>query len=718
MKTLRFLLLLLLLAQAAPAEDSVTVPPLEIAPNARTERDFARAELAWGERALLAPFRARAEGKPWLEEACEFVRHALGEWPGAEITSEIARLSAQGQRLLAAGCDDPLIGYYATWARWMATDEHYGSREAFNKWRKAAEKLPGQSALARMATADFLRLNAIVQQGAEDAPKKYVELAVRAWSDGSYTPEEDVVFARHLVKDMTRKVLEKHQNALLVALQPVELPPWVRETLVGQAEIARAWQSRGSGFANTVTEEGMKGFEEHLEKAHRHLLHAWQLRKDQPMAATMLITVAMGGGVPEKESERLWFERAVAAQCDYGPAYDALCYSLMPQWGGDDGEILAIGKSCLATKRYDTEVPTQFFTALQYLNRMVDGRMPDIRDLLRRPDIAPFQRELLRGCLDEKTRADKRRIWQAWVAVDDWLRGDDAAAARSLADCGPETLPPEALLQLCNLGTDEVGFRGEVAVLNSPARALFLEAERRRGEEQYALAAETYQRAATADGGRGRRSPPRPRERRRRGGEARHRRVGHRAARPIARQLDPARGRLVGHARGIPDAARRRRPGAHCLRSAGRAGLRGARHPRRERRASGEVDDRPHLRGLQLHRQTARVSRRLHPLRQRQDRRHRARLHAGVRDGPTRRRLPAAAEQRDHVALRIGQHHLDVQRQEDPDGSEDRRHQRLRDGRFRLLQAHRRRDDFAEENGDPPVGRDAAVIPGKPMDTP
>ncbi|HEV7405574.1 MAG TPA: hypothetical protein VGO11_21695 [Chthoniobacteraceae bacterium] len=496
MKTLGLFLLLILLAHAAPAEDSVTVPPLKIAPNAKTERDFAKAELAWGERALIAPFRIRAEGKPWLEEACEFVRHALGEWPGAEITSEIARLSAQGQRLLAAGCDDPLIGYYATWARWMATDEHYASREAFNKLRKAAEKLPGQSALARMATADFLRLNAIVQQGAEDAPKKYVELAVRAWSDGSFNPEEDVVFTRHLVKDMTRKVLEKHQNALLVALQPVELPPWVRETLVGQAEIVRAWQSRGSGFGNTVTEEGWKGFGEHLEKAHHHLVHAWQLRKDQPMAATMLITVAMGGGVPEKESERLWFERAVAAQCDYEPAYDALFYSLMPQWGGDDGEILAIGKSCLATKRYDTEVPTQFFTALHYLNRMVDGRMPDIRDLLRRPEIAPFQRELLRGCLEEKTRADKRRIWQAWVAVDDWLRGDDAAAARSLAECGPGTLPPEACLQLRNLGTDEVGFRGEVAVLNSPARALFLEANQLRGEEKYPLAAETYERAA------------------------------------------------------------------------------------------------------------------------------------------------------------------------------------------------------------------------------
>lgn len=162
------------------------VAPIRIAAKAKTEQDFAKAQDAWAERALIAPFRERAKNQTWMEAATDFARKAIDEWPCSDSSGKIPPLAAEGAALLARGCEDPLIGYFATWARWHATDEYYGSRESFNKWRKAAEKIPGQSALARMATVDFLRTNFTVQIGAEDAPKKYAELAATAWKDGSY----------------------------------------------------------------------------------------------------------------------------------------------------------------------------------------------------------------------------------------------------------------------------------------------------------------------------------------------------------------------------------------------------------------------------------------------------------------------------------------------------------------------------------------------------
>lgn len=470
--------------------------PLKIAPGATTERDFRTAELAWAERSLIAPFRERAAGQPWLEEASQFIREAIPEWPGSEASSAIARLSGQGQKLLRAGCDDPLIGYFATWARWTATSENYGSRAAFSKYRKAAEKLPGQSALARMATVDFLRANAVVRDAPEDAAKKYAELSARAWTDGSYLPEEGAIYLRHLGMAVDDDVLKKLDDRMMQALQPAELPPWVHETLVGKAEINRAWASRGNEHADKVTQEGARGFDEHLEKAHRHLLHAWQLKKDQPMAATLLITVAMGGGAPEQESARLWFDRAVAAQCDYRAAYEALGVALLPRWGGSDEELLALAQACLATQRFDTDIPLFFLSTLRFLKVWLPGQMPDIRDVLRRPEIAPLARQCLHGCAEEKSRADHRPVWLAQAALYDWLTNDATAAGRTLAECGPGPLPTEVRVALRNFGTDENGFRGELAILNSPARELYLSATKQRADEEYPRAVESFQRAA------------------------------------------------------------------------------------------------------------------------------------------------------------------------------------------------------------------------------
>jgi hypothetical protein len=75
-----------------------------------------------------------------------------------------------------------------------------------------------------------------------------------------------------------------------------------------------------------------------------------------------LITVAKAAGSP---GPRVWFDRAVAAQFDFGPAYTLMIDALLPRWGGSHGEMLRFARECLDTKRFDTCVPMIYGTIVR-----------------------------------------------------------------------------------------------------------------------------------------------------------------------------------------------------------------------------------------------------------------------------------------------------------------------------------------------------------------
>ncbi len=53
--------------------------------------------------------------------------------------------------------------------------------------------------------------------------------------------------------------------------------------------------------------------------------------------------ISTSGDAPQPgEDARTWFDRAVAAQFDYWPAYQARLVFLQPRWGGSYEEDLAL----------------------------------------------------------------------------------------------------------------------------------------------------------------------------------------------------------------------------------------------------------------------------------------------------------------------------------------------------------------------------------------
>jgi hypothetical protein len=162
----------------------------------------------------------------------------------------------------------------------------------------------------------------------------------------------------------------KHEAGLLAVLKGDDIKsPWLAEMLAGAWHVHAGWKKRTGRLAKDVTAEGWAGFRKHLALAYTHFKKAHTLRPDAPEAATRLITVAMAGHTPEEEPERFWFDKAVAACFDWEPAYDAYMLSLEQRWGGSDEAVIAFGRECKATGRYDTDVPFQLFYACERVDR-------------------------------------------------------------------------------------------------------------------------------------------------------------------------------------------------------------------------------------------------------------------------------------------------------------------------------------------------------------
>jgi hypothetical protein len=129
-------------------------------------------------------------------------------------------------------------------------------------------------------------------------------------------------------------------------LEPILFAKWPEASFVwllqGEANIKMAWQARGTGYANRVTDEGWKGLEQHLKIADKALNKAWKLNPKDVRIPLAMLTVELGQGEGRDRME-LWFNRAMELNplC-YDAAYAKLYY-LEPKWHGSVEDMLIFG---------------------------------------------------------------------------------------------------------------------------------------------------------------------------------------------------------------------------------------------------------------------------------------------------------------------------------------------------------------------------------------
>lgn len=453
-------------------------PPINLPKDARSEKDFEREQAAWADRVIVKPALARIAAKgdvPWAKDVEPFLRQAAAR-VFRNRTSEVSRkLEFEGMRLIRANCEDPVVAMLAG----LLCVQNSG--EWRTVWDCATHAEKGWAAIPDCPAVFILHTQIMLGSawersgtkakipGTDAAALAALEIMTR---DGSFLPGEDEILLLHL--QVAEPVINRNREKIIKLLPTLKLTDWVRWTVMGEIRINQAWEKRGGGWASEVTAEGWKGFALHLGQARELLVKAWKANPKCPAAAARMITVAVAGQPVAGETERTWFDRAIAARCDYRQAYEGLIWAYRPRWIGSHELMLSFGKACMDTKRYDTNIPSYF---AKVCNSIV-AEIPDWREFYRRPEIAKRIIEQSEGWLKEPSREGEKNMRQSYLAVNTWLTGDNVKAAEALKALNGTPLHPDVLLKLEVHKVTEADFRDEVAIGSFPLAKDFAKASK------------------------------------------------------------------------------------------------------------------------------------------------------------------------------------------------------------------------------------------------
>jgi len=407
--------------------------PIPCGPEARTLRDFSELALRCNMRTMVDAYGEVGKRSPaWDRAATKFLSDCARCFAETPDAPDERALLGQANALLASGCDDPLV-LYCCGVSLQAAER---MEEAEKVLEQALQQLPKsgygpmRAAFAAMRMAEVLQKHARAQG---DLPEVYWDRAIKWVGDtarqGTYEEEEERVFLSALRACWYEMPLEQRRALSSTVARSASRYPYLQAVVRGLMEIDEAWEARGDDWASEVTPEGWKGFEEHLTNAREVLTGAWGLHPECPEAPALMVKVTMAGHAGPDETGRLWFDRAVAAQMDYLPAYYNLLWFMRPRWGGSHKEMYEFGVECLETDRFDTDAPFWFFRALQMITEDLEGdqtywRMPETREHL----------QTMFAGYAEKAPAGKRAWFRSVQAAAEWYMGDYQEARRLLGE--------------------------------------------------------------------------------------------------------------------------------------------------------------------------------------------------------------------------------------------------------------------------------------------
>ncbi|MBI3865186.1 MAG: hypothetical protein HY290_25200 [Planctomycetia bacterium] len=331
-----------------------------------THADFDEARRAWRRSRLVWAYHRHGHRDPsWDAAAHDYLSRC------AQIPEEPpAALIEAGDALIDLGCDDPLVCFSQAWQLWRAGQPSRAEPYALH----AVLKFEG-SAFPKRATrlAPALLARVMLDQSTEKSDTAYgllrralaetVETAARGMS-----PIDSRALLDELRSDLSttqKGVLANHRGALCRLLADSKDPdPFILNHVLATYQHDQAWQARGGGYADTVTEVGFEVFHKVLAQSQARWIAAWRMHPYFPEAAVDLIMVVRALPAVAGESPRFWFDQAVAAEIDASHAHRLLMFALRPRWGGSHIEMLMFGLECLGTGRFDTRVPETFHKAV------------------------------------------------------------------------------------------------------------------------------------------------------------------------------------------------------------------------------------------------------------------------------------------------------------------------------------------------------------------
>ena len=370
--------------------------------DSRTWNDVYKEEYQWMLRNV-APARLgiKAEHIGFLQNVCRFYT--------GQKSPDLQALEIMGEKLVNSNADEPLV--FIWYGNILFKNEKYEEAEKFlsigmemthEKQRPIISIFFAMQNLARIQYKKTR--NECQTDGLENAALDALDISLKN-NDFKKTEMPIVISLLEQIDGAPfRNIWREFYNRIN---SNKNIDPWLKYVVEGNAEISEAWKARGYGWASEVTEEGWKGFRMHMLNAGNALTEAWKLHPEFPQAPASMIGVAQGGY--KNSSYELWFSRTVAAQMDYDGAYLAFLEASLPRWGGSYSKMMEFGEKCLATKRFDTNVPMYYLVTAR--NAARDLKNNRWRAIFHEKDVGDNLDLLFEGLLNEKSRTkDRDRI--------------------------------------------------------------------------------------------------------------------------------------------------------------------------------------------------------------------------------------------------------------------------------------------------------------------
>ncbi|HEY2342802.1 MAG TPA: hypothetical protein VGH90_07225 [Chthoniobacteraceae bacterium] len=404
------------------------VAPFEVNPGATTEAETHAKFVAWTKIRLLDPELERLKGDPNEAALRTLFERATGFFTSREPPSlddgAIKQLIEQVKGPVRRPCLDYLCA---------AILEELGRTDpADQAYRYSADAAAdsGLPSICRLYAAGVLLLRAEHFKDGDRgaAEKKFLALFAENLAD---TPVDDEDLRHTLVAHLggtidQARVGREHQCIDLY--EKSTLPEWARLAMIGQTEMQWAYRLGGQDVFDARKKDRNSAAAE-SKKAKQALARSWELNPKSPYAAQNLIIGVGRGGRADPAELRKWLDRSLAAECDFELAFKNYFWSWRDTDQSELPDLLATGRACADTGRFDTELPTMFNLALcEAACSLSDWRTFFTRPAISKPLLEVRQKRVAKaaGGPDETEQLEQ-------LAFEAWLTGDDALAARSIA---------------------------------------------------------------------------------------------------------------------------------------------------------------------------------------------------------------------------------------------------------------------------------------------
>ncbi|MEZ5944875.1 MAG: hypothetical protein R3C18_26120 [Planctomycetaceae bacterium] len=393
------------LLEGIPQVEPYVKVPLEQVATTYTESEFQQERADWYENQFLLEYSQQGHhDEAWNEQAVEFLKESarrvsilryrklrLSRFYHDEFNKDHA---AQGYELINSGCRDQLVlamliqelvwqGQH-TEAKKLANQlrsQFHESNSGYINYEIVRQLMRSDSALQDRQRLPRFLLSAFLQCDGDTTHRRILHEEAQFM----FAPAHQLVFVEFFA------MLESHSK----------LDHWLKHMVIGElheklSTDAGTLRQMWPGYNLLDEVAALKLHREHRHRAYQSFLEARLIDRQSPETLSKLFRMSFPlmpsgmsfeytSGVLPPESPvnpRYWFDEVVSMQIDYRPIYREMRWSMLRalpsrdfDWS-DYGTLVAFGEECLATERFDTQVPFEFHQAVQAIVRHDEYSIP------------------------------------------------------------------------------------------------------------------------------------------------------------------------------------------------------------------------------------------------------------------------------------------------------------------------------------------------------